>query len=145
MNSILNQYINNQKDLSAIELFTSQNTMNCWVNASAVASWMNKTNNPTGKQIHHASMLLDDLSTMDIFGDTKDGILEKKTEVITYIRHGKKMERMMPVYRLIDADLIKPAASQTVRQSLTAALEEAEDKLEARCQRTFELADDLPF
>ena len=145
MHPILNKYINNKKDVLAIELFTTQNQSNDWVNATTVAAWMNQTNNPTGQQIHRASRLLSDLSTCDIFGEAKDGILEKKTDVITYQRHGKQMQRMMPVYRLVNTMHIAPADTLTLPEVITDALTEAKNNIETVSQKKLELVDDLPF
>ncbi|MDA9889408.1 hypothetical protein N9C98_01200 [Synechococcus sp. AH-224-G16] len=145
MHPILNKYIKNNQDVLAIELFASQNKTNNWVSATTVAAWMNQTNNPTGQQIHRASKLLSDLSTCDIFGDTKDGILEKRTDVINYQRHGKQMQRMMPVYRLVNTMHIAPADTMTVQEAITDALTEAKSKMETVSQRKLELVDDLPF
>ncbi len=129
----------------AIELFTSQNKTNDWVSATTVAAWMNQTNNPTGQQIHRASRLLSDLSTCDVFGEAKDGILEKRTDTINYQRHGKKMQRMMPVYRLVNTMHIAPADTMTVQEAITDALTEAKSKLKDISHRKLEIVDDLPF
>ena len=145
MHPILNQYIKSHQDVLAVELFTSQNKKNDWVSATTVAAWMNQTNNPTGQQIHRASQLLSNLSTSDIYGEEKDGILEKKTEVNNYQRHGKAMQRMMPVYRLANAMHFSPADRMTVQEVITDALTEAKNQINNLRQTKLELVDDLPF